>query len=188
MSPPTKSKLFRLRLALRFAERVLAITGVLFLVYHGGFNLTTITSPSMSPTLQGESFATGDWVLTERLTKSFRTPRRWELIQFRDSEGTFVIKRVVGLPGETVALKQGKIEINGRFVTRPKGFQEIKYYAFGNLRAGSAVKCEQGFYVLGDKSDDSQDSRFEGPVAPDDIVGRSVCVVWPANRIHFLSP
>lgn len=172
----------------RFVERVLAMAGLLFIIYHGGFNLTTITSPSMSPTLEGESFSTGDWVLTCKLKPAVRMPKRWELVQFRDSEGMFVIKRVVGLPGERIQLKDGRVVINDKVLDYPNVLSDLKYYPFGNLRKEGTVACENGFYVLGDKSNDSNDSRFEGPVKPEVITGRPLCIVWPLTRLRFLNP
>lgn len=178
----------RFRRGARIVERILAITGLYFIVYTTCFELSVISSPSMSPTLQGTSFETGDWVLSERVSLWFRQPRRWEVVQFRDEEGSSVMKRVAGLPGETVTLKEGEILINDGTVERPSTLKPLKYIPFGNLRNGARVSCEKGFYLLGDYSNDSQDSRFDGPIPTQKIKGRSWCRIWPPSRIGWVNP
>jgi signal peptidase I len=169
-------------------ERLFAFIGLLFVIYFLGFNLSQIVTGSMSPTLQGESLHDGDWVLTEKITYLFRKPRRWDVVAFVNDEGLQVMKRVVGLPGESVSLNDGQLSINGLQLTRPDSIRSLIYYAYGNLLYGDPVECGDGFYILGDDSKDSQDSRFEGPLDPDRIVGRSWLIVWPPSRIGFVCP
>lgn len=177
------------RIALRVVERLLAIAGLGFIVYHLGFDLSVIISPSMSPTLRGTSAKNGDWVLSERVTRHWRTPHRWEIVVFNDSEGSQVMKRVVGLPGETVALtRDNQILIDGQSVARPSSVASLKYYPFGNLKSGKPIACGKGYYLLGDDSIDSQDSRFEGPVQPEEITGRAWAIVWPSGHARFVTP
>ena len=98
------------------------------------------------------------------------------------------MKRVVGLPGETVALAQGEVVINGAAAPRPASLPSLRYYAYGQFHRGGTAECGDGYYVLGDDSRDSQDSRYEGPLAPKAIVGRAWLVVWPPGRIGFVNP
>src|SRR5436853_6288954 len=94
------------RRILRSLARSLAIVGAGALVYHSLFHVSVVISDSMAPTLRGNS-ASGDYVLTERVTYRLRAPRRWEVVMFPEPElQVQVMKRVVGLPGETVALSQ----------------------------------------------------------------------------------
>src|SRR5690242_18106932 len=99
-SPPRWRKMTR-RL-LRWSERCFAILGLLAVLYVLMFDISTIISPSMSPTLRGTNIDNGDRVLTEKVSYRFRNPRRWEVITFLNNEGQRVMKRVIGLPGETV--------------------------------------------------------------------------------------
>jgi signal peptidase I len=145
----------------------------------------------MAPTLQGESLFQGDVILSERISYRFRRPRRWELIMFREEEFYLqVMKRVVGLPGETVRLddKGQAIFINGTPVARPASLQDIRYLSYGNLTGGKAASCADGYYVLGDFSMDSQDSRWTGPVRPSQIMARPWLIVWPPSRVRFVNP
>lgn len=167
----------------RLAERTFAVIGLLLVTYHAAFDLGEVLSPSMEPTLRGEGGSGSDWVLTEKLTGRLRRPRRWELLTFRTPDGLQVVKRVVGLPGETVALRDGGLWVDGRVVARPAALASLRYLPYGNLTPGRGpVPCGDGFYLLGDASQDSQDSRFEGPIPARQIVGRAWLVVWPLNR------
>jgi signal peptidase I len=172
---------------LRKAEHGFAAIGVAFVLYSLCFDLSVMISGSMSPTLQGTSSENGDYVLTEKLSYWFRHPRRWEVVTFRNSEGLQVMKRVAGLPGETVSLTNYQVLIDGSPIERPAGLAFLTYYPLGNLSRGEAAPCGEGYYVLGDDSRDSQDSRFEGPVNPQRIRGRAWLIVWPLSRVRFIN-
>ena len=190
------------RRALRWTEHCLAALGGLLLAYHLFFDLTVVVSGSMAPTLVGSGPDDGDWVLTEKLTFRLRSPRRWEVVNFHMRDGTQVMKRVVGLPGETVGLEveldaRGKpvrgteataVLVGGRRVERPESLEAIRYYALGKLFAGRSVEAGDGHVVLGDDSRDSWDSRWEPPVKPKEIVGRAWLRVWPPSRIGLVNP
>lgn len=117
----------------------------------------------------------------ENITYRFREPKRWELIVFRHPQGNLIAKRVVGLPGEKVAISRaGDIYINYNKVDRPEFLSFVRYYAFGNMMRDQApYQCTDGYYVLGDDSRDSDDSRFNGQVMPERILGRPWMIVWP---------
>jgi signal peptidase I len=173
---------------LRWIEHGLAILGGLFLVYHCGFNLSQVTSGSMGPALQGEDGASGDWVLAERISYRFRAPRRWEIVMFHTEEDLQVMKRVVGLPGEAVTIRNHQVWINGAPVKPPPSLQHLRYFDFGNVEGGKSVPCGRGYFVLGDDSRDSDDSRFNGPLAPKEIHGRAWLIVYPRTRLGFVNP
>ena len=171
----------------RLIERLLAITGALFIAWHLCFDFAVITSGSMAPALQGTSYQNGDRVVIEKLSGWFRSPRRWEIHFLEDAEGTPVVKRIVGLPGEKIGLKQNRIYANGREIPRPPGLNSLKYYAYGNLKAGQEVDCGHGYFVMGDDSRDSYDSRFLGPVSSQQFRGRVWLIVWPPSRCGFMT-
>jgi signal peptidase I len=174
------------RRPLRLLERFFAILGVLLLVYLLCFDLSVIVSGSMSPTLRGNGKPGSDYVLSEKVSYRFRSPRRWELVAFHSSDGLFVMKRVVALPGESIRMERdGTIFINGERVERPERLRSIRYYAYGTLAVGSTAKAGDGFFVLGDDSKDSQDSRWEKPVSWEAIRGRPWLIVWPPHRMGF---
>jgi len=171
-----------LRRLFGWGERCFAVIGLILTVYHTGFQLSPVVSPSMAPTLQGTSRQDADWLLIEKWTYRFRRPERWEVVSFHTDWGFQVAKRVVGLPGESVALTSGILHVNGVAAERPPALEAIDYLAYGNLHGNRSVDCGDGYYVLGDDSKDSEDSRFEGPVPTHRIEGRAWLIVWPLER------
>ncbi len=168
---------------LRRLERVFAIVGVLFVFFYLTLMSSVIVSPSMSPTLQGRNWSDGDRVLTELVSFRFRAPCRWEVVTIRRPDGTIMMKRVVGLPGEKVQLrKKGELVINGQLVSRPSSLDNLKYVPIGMVSYDRAVDCRHGYFVLGDDSKDSEDSRYEGPVPVNWIVGRAWLIIRPWSR------
>ncbi len=179
------------RWLLQQVYRALAVVGLIGFVYHAGFHLSVIASGSMGPTLRGESIKDGDIVLSERFTYKFRNPRRWEVILYREPEHQLqVMKRVLGTPGETLSFddKTQTFFVNDAPVSRPASLGHIKYLAYGGLEKGKKASCGDGFYVLGDDSKDSSDSRWLGPVKPSQIRARPWIVLWPPSHIRFVNP
>jgi signal peptidase I len=170
------------RTGLRSLERLLAVVGLCVLVYHTCFDYGVMISGSMSPTLQGNDEATGDRVIFEKITGRFHAPRRWAIYQFHTPEGLTVAKRIVGLPGERISLRGGILCINGKPVPIPTSLSHLHYYALGNLAQNHEVDCRTGYYVLGDDSKDSLDSRYEGVLAPDRFTARAWLIIGPSGR------
>ena len=138
-----------------------------------GFETFRIPSMSMKDTLlPGDFILTDDWAYT-----SGNVPKRGDIVVYRAGNGpsdTFV-KRVMGLPGELLEIKQGVLYINGSPIGEP-------YVAPGNnlhtMQQELRYQVPQGaFYVLGDARDSSNDSRYMGPVVASDILGRGE-VIW----------
>jgi signal peptidase I len=146
-----------------------------------------MTSESMAPTFRGTSYSSGDRLLVEKVSGWFHPPQRWRVYFFYDAEGTPVTKRIVGLPGEKVSLKDNRIYINGKEVQRPKELESMVYYGYGNLAGSREVDCCNGYFYVGDDSRDSFDSRFLGPIARDHFRGRVCAIVWPPSRIRVIS-
>jgi signal peptidase I len=171
---------------IRWAEHLLATIGFCFIIYHFCFELTVMTSDSMAPTLKGTSYENGDRILLEKVSGRFRAPKRWEIYFYYDTDGTPVAKRVVGLPGERIAINTNGLCINGTPLSRPKGLEQVSYYGYGNLANGREVECGKGYFMLGDSTKDSYDSRFTGPVAKQRFRGRIWCIVSPRSHIGFV--
>jgi len=128
----------------------------------------------------------GDRVITEKVTRWFRAARRWEVITFTNAGGEKRMKRVAGLPGESVQILQpGELLIDGKPVDMPASLNP-KFLRYGNLMDGKPVPCGEGYYVLGDDLKDSDDSRFNGPTPADRILGRAWLIVWPWSRFGFV--
>jgi signal peptidase I len=177
------------RRALRHAERCLAIIGALFLIYHGFFDTYCVATSSMAPALKGSDLGEADWVLAENLTYRFRGPRRWEVAMLRYPDGVIAAKRVAALPGEEIRIRDGKVCINGAEQTPPESLSYLNYLACACVGNGLAVQVRQGHYfVLGDDSNDSLDSRFERDLPLSRVRGRPLLRIWPPGRIGFVNP
>src|SRR5687768_17331611 len=153
------------RRAFHFVRNCLALVGLLLVIYVIGFDLSVMQSGSMTPTLLGEPNAAGnDRVLCEKVSYWFRNPQRYDIVRFRNKDAVDVMKRVAGLPGENVAVRDGFLVINGQPLPRPPQLNFVHYYGFAKLFKGKECPCgPRGYFVLGDDSRDSQDSRYDGP-------------------------
>ena len=176
------------RWLVRQAERCFALIGLAFVIYVTCFDYTRIVSGSMKPTLQGENWEEGDRVLTEKVSYWFRRPRRWEVITIRGEDRKQIMKRVVGFPGERVEMRRGgKILIDGEEITRPSHLNLLTYFPYGNLTSDKPpYECGEGYYVLGDFTRDSDDSRFNGSIPPERIIGRAWLILGPKGRHGFV--
>jgi signal peptidase I len=136
-----------------------------------------IPSSSMRPTV-----VAGEHVLVDRLTYRLRAPRRWELVVFDLPDGQLGLKRVVGLPGDRVALRDGALVIDGRRVEE----DYVDYESVDATFFGPVTVPRGQLFVLGDRRANSEDSRDFGPVPLANVVGRAVLVVWPPENIGRL--
>ena len=107
---------------------------------------------------------------------------------YRGTMGPTVMKRVVALPGEKIRLEKMRPVINDKKVILPDSLAFLKYYSYGSLHYKREVECRDGYFVLGDFSKDSEDSRFEGLLKKSRISGRPFMIIWPWSRIGFVNP
>ncbi len=127
--------------------------------------------------------------LTKMRLPGFEKPKRGDVIVFifPDDRTKDFIKRLIGLPGDVVEIKDGKILINGEIVADPR-INNIYYYNRGDYGAeGQPIKVPEGkYFVLGDNSGSSHDSRYWGFVDQKDLVGKAEFLFWPLNRIRLI--
>lgn len=140
-----------------------------------------IPSASMENTIM-----TGDRVFGNRLAYVFDRPDRFDIIIFRypDDESQLFIKRIIGLPGETVEIKNGKIFINNS--DTPLKDVSTKEEMIGSF--GPYTVPEGCYFVMGDNRNNSKDSRYweNTFVKENEILGKAVIRYWPLNKISFL--
>ncbi len=134
--------------------------------------------PSMQPNL----FA-GYRVMTEKVSYYLHEPQRGDIVVVErpENEGN-LIKRVIGLPGETIAVRDGHTYIDGAPVDEPW----VVY--FGGRDISPTRIPEDYIFIMGDNRPVSRDSRDIGPVPIDSIIGRAWFVYWPFDSLQFLSP
>lgn len=141
-----------------------------------------IPSGSMLPTLQ-----INDRLIIDKITYNFRAPQRGDIVVFSPTPALqqqnfhdAFIKRVIGLPGDTVEVKGGRVYVNGQAL-RENYIEEEPNYSFGPV----TVLPDQ-YLVLGDNRNNSYDSHYWGFVPRDNIIGRAVVRFWPINRLGGL--
>lgn len=156
-----------------------------------------VPTGAMSPTI-----IPGDHLIVERLSYRFRKPKRGEIVVFSTKgithphvkTDTYYIKRVVGLPGETIQISPPHLIINGAVVKEPAIIKELSSHSPGyTLARGAALSTSDDRIVLGEneyltfgdntKEGMSLDGRYYGPISEENIVGRVSRIYWPISRI-----
>lgn len=137
-----------------------------------------------------QTFSNGDYLLIDQLTYRFRTPERGEVVVFRNDEGTYFIKRVIGLPGETVTVNDGVVRIADS--TRPTGYVLDETYLPADLVTSGVADVSLGdneYFVMGDNRPYSYDSRSWGAIEKKEIVGVARLRLWPITHARaFFTP
>lgn len=144
---------------------------------------TKVEGESMLPALED-----GDQLLVDKLTYRFRDPQRYEIIVFpyKHQENTYYIKRIIGLPGETLQIIDGRVYIDGEQLAEDYGAEVM-------LDAGTASEPvslgEDEYFVLGDNRNHSSDSRVPnvGILKREDLLGRAWLRLWPADHIGVVA-
>lgn len=135
------------------------------------------------------NFHSGDYLIVDELSYRFRSPERGEVIVLKfpyDTSQRF-IKRIVGLPGETIEIKDGKVAIYHLNSQEALVLDESEY--LGLLRTPGSVKVqlkESEYFVLGDNREFSSDSRSWGPLGTQYIVGKMMWEVFSLSAIAEL--
>ena len=147
------------------------------------FQTVTMQESSMEPTI-----AVGDRFFINRVVYKFSSPKRGDLIVFRTNasdDAALHIRRVIGLPGETIQISGGRILIDGEAYKEGKDFPMISNPGL----ASSSITLESGeYFVLGDNRNNSEDSRYAdiGNVKKKYIVGKLWFVISPKDKSGFL--
>ena len=144
---------------------------------------SVVDGSSMNPTLTDR-----DNVLVNRVTYAFSEPQRFDIVVFelKSEPGTFYIKRVIGLPGETVTIRDGEVYINGA---------RLEGDVYGNApvrrpgRAAEGVTLGEGeYFVMGDNRNNSLDSRFNEPgsIQRHQLIGKVLLRIWPLSSFGVI--
>lgn len=171
------------KVLLELAE-TLVIAGAIFVVIYAFLiRPFQVTGTSMHPT-----FVNGEYVFTNLLSQRFGPLDRRDVIVFKaPSEDKDYIKRIIGIPGDTVKIEDGKVFLNHKKLNEPYISPTIRTDARGFANEGQDILVsENSYFVMGDNRPFSSDSRDWGLVTFDRVIGKSALVYWPINRIRVV--
>jgi signal peptidase I len=141
------------------------------------FEPIIVMESSMIPTLhEGQSMG------VEKVSRYSGLPARGEIVIVTAPDNQItLVKRVVGLPGDTIEIKNSTLYINGQPMSEPY----VSKTPYNDFKAVTVPN--DSIYVMGDNRAVSKDSRAFGPVSKDAIIGHALFVIWPLNEIHSLT-
>ena len=158
---------------------------ITFLIIHFVGQRTVVNGVSMQPTLSD-----GDNLIVDKLSYRFHDPERFDIIvfPFQFQDNTYYIKRIIGLPGETVQIMDdGSIYINGEKLEENYGMEVIKPETIG--RAAEPIELgDDEYFVMGDNRNNSSDSRTDmvGNIKRENIIGKAWLRIWPVSDFGIL--
>ncbi len=146
-----------------------------------------VSGGSMDPT-----FANGQYIIVDQISYRFENPKRGDVIIFRYPLDTkkFFIKRIIGLPSETIEIRGGKVLVTDKEGKKSLSLEEPYIYAPNStISIGShntiTLKDDE-YFVMGDNRTESSDSRIWGPLKRSLIIGRPFIRLFPITKINFL--
>lgn len=172
------------KIIINIKEELLLIF-LVFFCFNFIMSLEYVPSDSMVPTLD-----VGDYLLISKLSYTYRSPEREEMVVFEGPDHAKWIKRVVGLPGEVIDIREGNIYINDVKIDETAYVAAEAQSTPTSLHEAIAFPYtipEDCFFVLGDNRLASEDSRYIGAVKEEDIIGRAVFRIFPFRRMGKLS-
>ena len=145
--------------------------------------LQQIVGPSMTPTLRN-----GDIVILDKLSYRFSEIKRDDIVALYYADTKFLVKRVVGLPGETVEFKDNKLYINGKYYEEKYLCDDTVTDNFSLEELNYTTIPDDMYLVLGDNRGDSMDSRDSdvGLIPKKDIYGKVRFKIWPINEFKYV--
>ena len=174
-----------MRELLNTAIYLLCVLGAVWLVITFVGQRTEVEGASKENTLHN-----GDNLIVDKLSYRFHDPERFDIIvfPFQFQDNTYYIKRIIGLPGETVQIMDdGSIYINGEKLEENYGMEVIKPETIG--RAAEPIELgDDEYFVMGDNRNNSSDSRTDmvGNIKRENIIGKAWLRIWPVSDFGVL--
>lgn len=161
------------------AKYILTIIAVLFIVVYV-VSVQQIMGPSMQPTLNN-----GDIVLLNKFQYRLFDVKRNQIIALNYKDTKYMVKRVIGLPGEKIEFKDNTLYINDK-AFKESFIKNVKTNDFSLADLGYDVIPQDMYLVLGDNRENSMDGRDFGLIKKKDIIGKASIRIWPLNNIKII--
>lgn len=166
-------------------QTLLLAASIFLVVYVFLFRPFQVNGESMYPNFQDK-----EYVLTNLIAIRFETLKLGDVVVFKappDPEKDY-IKRVIGVPGNTVMVKDGKVYLNGRLLDESAYLKPtVLTYGGAFLHDGDSITVPNGdYFVMGDNRPNSSDSREWGFVPAGNIIGKSFFVYWPPQNMRLV--
>ena len=146
---------------------VLLSAGSYLFISHFCFQSVQVVGVSMVPTLRP-----ADQLILDRLTYRFHAPKQNDIVVIKDpTDGAFVVKRIIGMPGDSILFKNGKVFVNGVQLKEPYVWAGRPTLTYSGFHEQLIVCGQDQYFVLGDNRENSFDSRMYGPVRRQNILG-----------------
>ena len=159
------------------AETVFVALPIALLIRHFIIISSLVPTPSMVPTLNVR-----DRLFVNKFVYRFTKPERGDIVVFKSiTDDKDYVKRCIGLPGEKIEIKKGRVYINDERFYLP-GVKILRDYDFRD----PVIVPENSYYVLGDNRSQSADSRYWGFVPEENLLGKALFTFWPLNRMRVI--
>lgn len=165
-------------------ETVVFIGSFFIVVYLFIMQPNQVKGASMEPT-----FISGDYIMTSKITYKFRPPKRGDVIVFKSPKNPDIeyIKRIVGVSGDKVEIKNSQIFVNNNLVPENYISEATNLWDGGYAKEGVPMTVLENYlFVMGDNRPRSSDSREFGPVPIDSIIGQVFYRYYPANKAGWI--
>jgi len=166
-------------------QTILLAASVFLVIYIFLFRPFQVSGDSMDPTFKNK-----EYILTNLIVMRFEDPKPGDVIVFKSptDENKDFIKRIMGVPGDTIRIEGGGVYINGQKIDESKYLSNSVYTTGGAfLQEGEEITVPEGMYfVMGDNRPYSSDSREWGLLKKADIIGKSYFVYWPISEFRVV--
>ncbi len=167
-----------------FLQSIVVVMAIMVMIYLFVMSPQEIKGASMEP-----SFVNGEYILTNKILFKLRDPERGDVVIFKSPSNPEIdyIKRIIGLPADTVSLKNNVIYVNDTKVEEPYLAAGISIFGGSYLRENQEVIIPEGkYFVMGDNRPHSADSREFGPIPKEDFIGKAFLRYWPFTKLGLV--
>lgn len=162
-----------------FVKLIIVIVVILFLMIYV-VSITQVVGNSMHSTLEN-----GDVLVLNKIKYRFSDIKRGDIISLEYADTKYLIKRVIGLPGDTVSILDNTLYIDGKVYIENYLDEGLEYDDFELSSLGYTSIPDDMYLVLGDNREDSLDSREIGLIKKTEIIGKVSLRIWPLNKLKL---